>query len=117
MLVGVFLGTVGVQMLAGEDGSYTEVASPFSAILETVMDLGGFAKFAAMIAFTASLAAIMSTADSLIIAASQLVTVEILYPLSKARSPNALAWMGRAVSFFVVLISLIIGYVWSENAS
>jgi hypothetical protein len=48
--------------------------NPFAVILEQVMLLGGFAKVVGVLAFTASLAAIMSTADSLIIAISQLVT-------------------------------------------
>lgn len=40
LIAGVFLGTVGVQMLAGEPAP----ASPFTSIIEAVMDLGGFAK-------------------------------------------------------------------------
>jgi Na+/proline symporter len=45
------------------------------------MDLGGFPYFMELIAVTASLAAIMSTADSLLIAISQIVTEEIVYPV------------------------------------
>ena len=112
MLVGVYIGTVGVQMLDGAD-----VASPFASILEEVMALGGFSKFMGAVAFTASLAAIMSTADSLIIAVSQLVTVEILYPLTKTKSPELMAWMGRGVSTFAVFVALIVGIFWDQGIS
>ncbi|CAB9516352.1 Sodium/proline symporter [Seminavis robusta] len=112
MFVGIYIGTVGVQMLDGAD-----VASPFASILEEVMNLGGFSKFIAVIAFTASLAAIMSTADSLIIAVSQLVTVEVLYPMVKTKSPNTLAWMGRFVSFMAVLVALLVGILWKSGIS
>jgi hypothetical protein len=49
--------------------------NPFAAILEEIMNLGGFAKGAGVIVVTASLAAIMSNANLLIIA-----MVEIIYP-------------------------------------
>ena len=112
MFVGIYLGTVGVQMLDGAD-----VASPFTSILEEVMNLGGFAKFMGVIAFTASLAAIMSTADSLIIAVSQLVTVEVLYPMAKAKSPRVIALFGRCVSLFAVAIALVVGISWKQGIS
>jgi Na+/pantothenate symporter len=76
MMVAVFIGTLGVQILDG-----AETLSPFTDILEQVMDLGGFPYFMELIAVTASLAAIMSTADSLLIAISQIVTEEIVYPV------------------------------------
>ena len=112
MFVGIYLGTVGVQMLNGAD-----VASPFTSILEEVMNVGGFAKFVGIIAFTASLAAIMSTADSLIIALSQLVTVEVLYPMFKSKSPGFITVLGRCVSFVAVAISLGVGILWKSGVS
>jgi Na+/proline symporter len=107
--VGVFMGIVGVSMLANEDGEAQSPANPFTAILEEVMNLGGFAKGAGVIAVTASLAAIMSTADSLIIAISQLVTVEIIYPLKPRASPTHITWCGRLVSLLSVVVALCIG--------
>ena len=95
--VGVFMGTIGVAMLAGKGTP----ANPFSAILEEVMNVGGLAKGAGVIAFTASLAAIMSTADSLIIAVSQLITMEIIRPLVGFQGINheaQLTHYGRFVS-------------------
>ena len=60
--VGIFMGTVGVSMLYKADPDTffdNPPANPFSAILEEIMNLGGFAKGAGVIAVTASLAAIM----------------------------------------------------------
>ena len=112
MFVSIFLGTVGVQILGGAD-----VASPFSAILEEIMGLGGFAQASATIAFTASLAAIMSTADSLIIAISQLITAEVVYPLRPKATPGEITFAGRIVSLFTVIFSLIIGILWKDGIS
>jgi Na+/proline symporter len=96
-------------MLMSEDGKAQNPANPYTAILEEVMNLRGFAYFAGVIAVTASLAAIMSTADSLIIAISQLITVEIIYPLTPQGSPTQVTWCGRFVSLLSVLIALCIG--------
>jgi Na+/proline symporter len=107
--VGIFMGTVGVAILVNEDGSPQSPSNPFAAILEEIMNLGGFAKGAGVIAVTASLAAIMSTADSLIIAISQLVTVEIIYPLRPTASPTEISWIGKGVSFMAVVVALLVG--------
>lgn len=104
MLTGVFIGTVGVMILDG-----AKVASPFTSIVEAMMDEGGFAKGIGIIAVTSSLAAIMSTADSLVIAISQLVTVEIVYPIRPHTTPKGIAWAGRAVSLISATIALLIG--------
>jgi Na+(H+)/acetate symporter ActP len=61
------------------DGAQTP--SPITSILGELMDEGDFSKFLAVITLTAAMAAIMSTADSLVIAISQLITVEVAYPL------------------------------------
>lgn len=115
--VGIFMGTVGVTMLVNEDGTPRESNNPFTDILEKVMSLGGFAKGAGVIAITASLAAIMSTADSLIIAISQLVTAEIIYPSKPNATPQRMAWYGRITSLISVFVSLIIGIFWDEGIS
>ncbi|KAL7547663.1 hypothetical protein ACHAWF_012122 [Thalassiosira exigua] len=112
MPVGCFIGTVGVQFLNNES-----VASPFAAIMEALMDEGGFAKAVGIIAVTASLAAIMSTADSLVIAISQLVTVEIAYPLRPDFTPKQISWCGKFVSLLAVVVSLLIGLLWRDGIS
>ncbi|KAL7554436.1 hypothetical protein ACHAWF_017879 [Thalassiosira exigua] len=110
--VGCFIGTIGVQLLNNKS-----VASPFSAIMEVLMDEGGFSKAVGIIAVTASLAAIMSTADSLVIAISQLVTVEIVYPLRPNLTPKEIGRFGKFTSFVAVVISLLIGLLWRDGIS
>jgi Na+/proline symporter len=110
MFTGVFMGTVGVQILGGEARS-----SPFSDILEAIMDVGGFPKGVAVIAFTASLAALMSTADSLIIAISQLITAEVIYPARPNSTPKEITIAGRFVSLCTVGLALAIGLSWDEG--
>merc|ERR1712238_197987 len=90
-------------------------ADPFTAILETLMVVGGFSNFCACIGITASLAAIMSTADSLIIAVSQLITVEIFYPMMPDAAPKKMAWFGRIASVLAVILALAIGLYWKEG--
>jgi Na+/pantothenate symporter len=110
--VGVFIGTMGVVM-----GVARDVPHPFTAIIEQVMVLGGFAEVVGVIALTASLAAIMSTTDSLLIAISHLVTVEIIWPLYPTASQNQLVWAGRLTSLFSVMMGLIIGILWKGGVS
>ena len=115
--VGLFMGTMGVAILASPDGVPASPADPFTAILESLMNLGGFAEAVACIGITASLAAIMSTADSLIIAISQLITVEIFYPLMPSATPKKMSWFGRGASLFAVALALVIGLFWKEGVA
>ena len=98
-------------------GVSPDVPSPFTAIIEQVMTLGGFAEVIGVIALTASLAGIMSTADSLLIAVSQLVTVEIIWPWQPTASQNQLVWAGRLTSLFSVIMGLIIGILWKGGVA
>jgi hypothetical protein len=111
-LVSIFLGTVGVQFLKGQGG-----ASPFSSVISAMMNLGGFPEAVGVIAYTATLAAIMSTADSLVIAISQLITVEFIYPFKPNATPKEMTWYGRFVSLITVIIALVIGIYWSAGIS
>jgi Na+/proline symporter len=80
--------------------------NPFPAILEQVMLLGGFAKVVGVLAFTASLAAITSTADSLIIAISQLVTARRMLSIHSNQQQLVFklrTWIGRSVSLFLTI--------------
>lgn len=116
--VGIFLGTMGVAILVSpDDGSPLSPADPFTAILESVMDLGGFANACACVGITASLAAIMSTTDSLIIAISHLLTVEVFYPMMPNTTPARMAWFGRGSSVLAVSFALIVGLLWDEGIS
>jgi len=110
LFVSIFLGTVGVQILGGKS-----TPSPFSSILEAIMNLGGAAEAAGVIAFTASLAAIMSTADSLIIAISQLITAEVVYPLRPNATPGHMMWAGRIASLITTFFALLVGILWQDG--
>jgi len=113
-MVGVFMGTMAVKAL----GPGVFPASPFNAMLEVMMDLGGISKIAAVVTVTASLAAVMSTADSLIIATSQLVINEIILPVVRTNerlsSDHALAWFGRFTSLSTAIIALLIAFYWKN---
>ena len=121
MFVGVFIGTVGVQVLsdAGVDigPSGQAWASPFTSILDQLIGLGGFPEAVGIIALTASLAAIMSTADSLIIAISQLVTVECVWPFIQERGASRIVWIGRITSLVSVILACVMGLLWKEGVS
>lgn len=110
------MGTMGVAILVNPaDGSPQTPDDPFTSILESLMDVGGFAEAVACIGITASLAAIMSTADSLIIAISQLLTVEIFYPMMPSSTPKKMAWYGRLSSVLAVALALAVGLAWDEG--
>ena len=111
LFVSVYMGTVGIQML--EDNP--NPTSPFTAIVEEIMSVGGFAKGVGVIAFTASLAAIMSTADSLVIAVSQLISTEVVYPAKPDATPSQIKWIGRIVSLMSMTFALIVGLAWKEG--
>ena len=111
--VGVFIGTMGVQMLY--DAGNEDPPSPFTAILEQFLALGGFPEAVGVIALTASLAAIMSTADSLIIAISQLITVEVIWPSKPDASQSQLTWLARLSSLLAVIIALVTGIFWKAG--
>lgn len=84
--------------------------------LRQLQDLGGFPKVSAVIVVTAFLAAVMSTIDSLIIAASQLVMNEMILPWvrnnEKLSSDRSLTWFGRVCSFVITASSLAFGLRW-----
>lgn len=114
-LVGVFIGTIGVQMLF--DAGVENPPSPFTAIIEQLISWGGFPEVVGVIALTASLAAIMSTADSLIIAISQIITVEVIWPMKPNASQSQLTWLARFSSFLAVVIALVIGILWKDGVN
>jgi Na+/proline symporter len=57
----------------------------------------------------------MSTADSLTIAISQLVTVECVWPLKKKARHSTLAWIGRLTSLASTIIALLLGIRFSKS--
>lgn len=91
------------------------VASPFVAILNILMSIGGFPEVAAIIFYCSALAAVMSTTDSVLISLSQIVTTDILYPMRPNSTPRQIALMGRAVSVAIAAISLVIALSWKGS--
>jgi len=104
MLPAIFAGTMGVQILADE--GIENPSSPIAAILEVLMAQGGFSYAVAVIMYTASLAAIMSTADSILIGVSHLVAAEVVYPILPDASPSKIQFLGRLTSLFTMVIAL-----------
>ena len=82
-----------------------------------LMNLGGFPYAMAVITFTASLAAIMSTADSLLLAISHVLTAEIVYPLAPDASPARITMFGRVSSFVSISVALAISILGGKNIS
>jgi solute:Na+ symporter, SSS family len=110
---GIFLGTIGVQWMA--DLGIENVSSPFAAILEVVMDQGGFPYVVGIVASIATLAAIMSTADSILIAVSHLVTSEFILPAFPNASPTAIENSGRATSLVTMALAIVMTFYGGEN--
>lgn len=102
----VYIGTMAVAIL---QDSETEIDSPFTQVLGKIIDLGGFPKVVGLFTVTASLAASMSTADSFLVALSQLITEEIIYPTNPNATPQSMAWVGRAISFFAIVVASLMG--------
>eukprot|EP00978_Attheya_sp_CCMP212_P006957 scaffold16242_cov55-Attheya_sp.AAC.4 len=115
MLPGIFMGTVGVQILA--DAGNPNPPNPFAAILEEMMKFGGFPQAVGIIAFTSSLAGIMSTADSLIIAVSQVISSELVYPCRPNATPTFVTLVGKATSLVTVCVALLIGLFANQGIS
>jgi Na+/proline symporter len=116
MVGAVYIGTMAVMILGTEtsDGKvvYNEdMESPFTKLLNRVIDIGGFPRIVGLLTITASLAAITSTVDSVLVAISQLITEEIFYPLKPQAAPRDMAWVGRAVSLVAVTFAALLGYV------
>ena len=59
----------------------------------------------------------MSTADSLIIAISQLVTVECVWPFVQDEASHKIVWIGRATSLVSSVLATIMGLLWRTGVS
>ena len=115
--VGLYLGVLSVQILA-ESGVLSNPPPsflPFNSLLEELIKLGGFAHGIAVITITASLAAVMSTADSVLLSTSHLVVAELVNPTAPEVSGSRLTMIGRATSLIAVGGGLAIGLQWDEG--
>lgn len=108
-LIGIVAGIVGVEALRDEYADVgEEPSSPFTSIVESLMDASGFGYFSGLLILTASLAAIMSTADSLLIAISQLATTEIFYPLWPKATPSQVTHVAHGASLVAMVAATLI---------
>jgi len=65
--------------------------------------------------FVSGMAAIMSAADSILIAIAQVITTEIAYTLRPSASPHEINLVGKGVSFIMfclVLTGVALQYIW-----
>jgi len=102
MIVGVYVGTVGVHILRDE----ANVDSPFTEIITALMEKNDFGYIAGLLVLTSSIAAIMSTADSLLIAASHLCTSEIFFHISDVAKPSGVDVAAKLFSTLTMVIAL-----------
>lgn len=114
-MTAIFVGTMSVKIIADE--GFEVVTSPFAAFLEALMSIGGFSNFVAVITYTASLAAIMSTADSTLIGISHLVAVEIVYPIMPNASPKHLKYIGGICSVISMTVAILISIFGGNNST
>ena len=109
------MGIMAVQIIADE--GVEVVTSPFSDFLNVLLANGGFSNFVAVITYTASLAAIMSTADSVLIGISHLVTVECIYPIMPDASPARLKMIGSFCSVVSMAVAILVSVFGGNNIS
>eukprot|EP00965_Chrysotila_dentata_P146662 4843553-Pleurochrysis_carterae.AAC.2 len=103
MLVGVFSGTLGVYLLQGQ-----ETSNPFTGGVAELMGASGFGYVAGPLILVGSVAAIISTADSLLIATTHMVMSEVVSPAMKTASHARVSFVSKVVSFTVVALGLVI---------
>jgi Na+/proline symporter len=92
-LPSIYYGFVRVAALPDVSGG------AFAAVTGVMIDKGGFPELVAVVAACSALAAIMSTADSTIIGANNLLTVEwVKNFLWRSASPRQLVWVAKGVT-------------------
>merc|ERR1719201_960211 len=106
----------GPVMLIGLCGkvAYPDTANPktiFSLVVLDVINSGALGRIFGSLSLAASLAAIMSTADSCLIAVSHMVTLDVLKPLvgeegdaSAEEKDKKLLMFGRGVTLLLALV-------------
>jgi Na+/proline symporter len=92
-LPSIYYGFVRVAALPDVSGG------AFAAVTGVMIDKGGFPELVAVVAACSALAAIMSTADSTIIGANNLLTVEwVKNFLWRSATPRQLVWVAKGVT-------------------
>ena len=107
---GVVFGVVALDQL-GPDRP-----SAFAPMVNAVMQTSAFGHVVGVLLFTATLGAIMSTADSLLIAISHLTAVEIVQPFLPTATTAQLSAMGKASSVISLSVAVGISFAMSDRA-
>jgi len=81
----------------------------FSIVMGDLLNLGGFPYFIASILLASSIAAIMSTTDSLLMAISSIVVVDFIAPYFKTVSEKALLRISKIITVVVVAVGVVFG--------
>eukprot|EP00310_Coccolithus_braarudii_P016784 CAMPEP_0183352634 /NCGR_PEP_ID=MMETSP0164_2-20130417/29563_1 /TAXON_ID=221442 /ORGANISM="Coccolithus pelagicus ssp braarudi, Strain PLY182g" /LENGTH=753 /DNA_ID=CAMNT_0025525115 /DNA_START=56 /DNA_END=2318 /DNA_ORIENTATION=- len=108
---GVVFGIVSVDWITP-----AEWAQPFGPMLELVMDTNWANYLVGLLLFTATLAAIMSTADSLLLAISHTLAVDFLLPLYPRASAARLSLLGKISSLISMVIAVGLSFLMSDKA-
>ena len=85
-----------------------EANSAFTVFAGKIMESGVLGLVLGALIVCASVAAIMSSTDSLLIALSQIVTLEALLPLYPKLRPERILWLGKGVSVGVAVLSVVV---------
>lgn len=104
-LPSLYYGFVRVAAMPDAQGS------AFAVVTGKMIDIGGFAEIVAVVAACSALAAIMSTADSSIIGANNLLTVEwVKNFLWRGASPQQLAYVSKGVTVCFAVAALLFSF-------
>jgi Na+(H+)/acetate symporter ActP len=104
-LPSLYYGFVRVAAMPDAEGS------AFSVVTGKMIDRGGFSEIVAVIASCSALAAIMSTADSAIIGANNLLTVEwVKNFLWRGASPQQIEYVSKGFTVGFAICALIFSF-------
>lgn len=109
----IYVGTMGVQIL--EDSNIVKPLSPFAELLQVIMNKGTYEMIVGVYVFAAALAGVMSTADSVVIASSQLIMYDLVRPLFPAGTKSQYKQMACVCSLVLVVIASVLGFQWKAG--
>jgi len=78
----------------------------FSIVMRDLLSAGGFSYFVASILLASSVAAIMSTTDSLLLSIASICVVDFIAPFAKTLRENTLLRIGKAISVCTVIVGV-----------
>ncbi len=100
----MLLGIIGLAIFGPESLPDREYVMP-----ATLMKI--FPPVVASLLITGAIAAMISTADSLLVLSATELSENIVKPLRKNLSPSSLLWQSRAITAIIAIIALVIAYL------